>query len=97
MSDLLEYLQVIYTCFLANKFIFPFFFSVYDGVKLCYAMAMLLTYFLQFYVPVQIILPSLLTKYQKRHGSCFEYSFRTVLVLLTGEFVCLFVSIVFLK
>ncbi|XP_057312174.1 neutral amino acid uniporter 4-like [Hydractinia symbiolongicarpus] len=57
---------------------------LYDLVKIAYALAMFLTYFLQFYVPIQIMLPSVLNKYQKRHGSCFEYSFRTFLVLLTS-------------
>ncbi|XP_066935163.1 proton-coupled amino acid transporter 1-like isoform X2 [Clytia hemisphaerica] len=57
---------------------------LYDGVKICYAIAMFLTYFLQFYVPINILLPPLLNKWQKRHGSCFEYTFRTVLVLFTA-------------
>jgi len=51
---------------------------------------MFLTYFLQFYVPIQILLPPLLNKWQKRNGSCFEYTFRTVLVLFTGEFYLFF-------
>jgi len=59
---------------------------LYDAVKIIYGVAMFLTYFLQFYVPIQIMLPSLLNKYQRRNGSCFEYSFRTGLVLVTAIF-----------
>lgn len=58
--------------------------TLYDIVKLCYALAMFLTYFLQFYVPIQILLPPLINRWQKSHGSCFEYTFRTILVLFTA-------------
>lgn len=56
----------------------------YDAVKVAYAVAMFFTYFIQFYVPMQILLPPLLNKYQKRGGSCFEYAFRTFMVVLTS-------------
>ena len=56
----------------------------YDAVKIAYAIAMFFTYFIQFYVPMQILLPPLLNKYQQRGGSCFEYSFRAFVVVLTS-------------
>ena len=58
----------------------------YDAVKIGYALAMFFTYFIQFYVPMQILLPSLLSRYQRRGGSCFEYSFRAFVVVLTAVF-----------
>jgi len=56
----------------------------YNSVKVGYALAMFLSYFIQFYVPMQIMIPALLNKYQRHPGSCFEFAFRACVVLLTA-------------
>lgn len=70
-----------------NKFcytsIFFSIFRLYDVVKIGYALAMFLTYFLQFYVPMQILVPSFRRRFQLKYRNAMEYVFRAVLVLVT--------------
>eukprot|EP00112_Aurelia_sp_Birch-Aquarium-sp1_P024378 Seg769.1 transcript_id=Seg769.1/GoldUCD/mRNA.D3Y31 product="Proton-coupled amino acid transporter 1" protein_id=Seg769.1/GoldUCD/D3Y31 len=56
---------------------------LYDVVKIGYALAMFFTYFLQFYVPMQIILPGIRRKVPHKARNCVDYLFRTCMVLLT--------------
>ncbi|CAL4062977.1 unnamed protein product, partial [Meganyctiphanes norvegica] len=53
-------------------------------VKILMAIAVFLTYPLMFYVPIEILTPSLVKRFEsKRTKFLVEYAFRTVLVLLT--------------
>eukprot|EP00794_Sanderia_malayensis_P006943 gene6943-7723_t len=57
--------------------------GLYDAVKIGYALAMFFTYFLQFYVPMQIMLPSIRKKCHPKMKVPADYLFRTAMVLLT--------------
>ncbi|EDO47141.1 predicted protein, partial [Nematostella vectensis] len=55
----------------------------YTTLKLLIAGSMFLTYFLQFYVPVEILLPSVLKRVSKKYQTVADLGFRTSLVLVT--------------
>lgn len=57
--------------------------ALYDAVKIGYAVAMFFTYFLQFYVPIQIMLPSIKMRCPRSMKKPVDYLFRTAMVLLT--------------
>ena len=69
-----------------TDFAFVSFFRLYDAMEAGYALAMFLTYFLQFYVPMQIMLPKIRSKVPPKGKNCVEYLFRTFCVLLTCKY-----------
>ena len=72
--------------------IFLLFFRLYDVVKIGYAFAMFLTYFLQFYVPMQILVPSVRKKCHPKARNTVEYVFRAAMVILTCMLpICTFI------
>ena len=68
-----------------NKALFCF--RLYDVVKIGYALAMFFTYFLQFYVPMQILVPSIRRRFHPKSRNCAETVFRVAMVILTCMFV----------
>lgn len=55
-----------------------------QSVKVMIAIAIFLTYSLQFYVPMEIIWKSIKHRFTK-HPALVEYSIRTTLVIMTGN------------
>jgi proton-coupled amino acid transporter len=61
---------------------------LYESVQIVYAIAVLLTYPIIMYVPIEMLWPNILKKlsHSKKSSftiSLFDYSFRTILVLIT--------------
>ncbi len=61
---------------------------LYDSVQIVYAFAVLLTYPIIMYVPIEMLWPKILKKLSHSKKSSFtislyDYSFRTILVLIT--------------
>jgi len=56
---------------------------LYDVVKIGYALAMFFTYFLQFYVPMQILVPSIRRRVHPKSRNCAENVFRVLMVIVT--------------
>ncbi len=62
-----------------------------QSVKVMIALAIFLTYALQFYVPMEIIRKGFIDVHLRKHPVASEYVLRVALVLLTGK--CLYLEV----